>query len=168
MDQGLRSGFRPDREVDDLTLRVVYQYLRRMEYRGSDVRLDLQVLYRPDAVMRSTIDPRRWIWTVACAYPWKRSEHINVLELRAILQCLEWRARSAAFHSCRFLHLSDSQICLAVLAKGRSSSRKINRLLRKVGALCVALNLYPLWAWIASRLNPADEPSRRYEPKTEH
>ena len=152
-------------QVDDLGLRVVYQYLRRMEYRGSDVRLDLQVLYRPDAVVRSTIDPRRWIWTVACAYPWKRSEHINVLELRAILQCLEWRARSAAFHSCRFLHLSDSQICLAVLTKGRSSSHKINRILRKIGALCVALNLYPLWAWIASRLNPADEPSRRYEPK---
>ena len=25
---------------------------------------------------------------------------------------------------------------------------------------CLALNLYPLWGWIASRLNPADGPSR--------
>ncbi|CAJ1461453.1 unnamed protein product [Effrenium voratum] len=159
-----RDGERlPDPKL--LAARLVHQYLRRAEFRGSDVRLDLQVVYRPDAVARTTVDPRRWVWKVAHSYKWDRREHINVLELRAILHSLEWRARSATFHSCRFLRLSDSQICLAVLAKGRSSSRKLNRILRKIAALCIALNLYPLWAWIASKLNPADEPSRRYEPK---
>ena len=39
----------------------------------------------------------------------------------------------------------------------------LNRILRKIAALCVALNLYSLWAWIASRFNPADAPSRQYE-----
>ena len=128
-----------------LNVRLIHQYLRRMEFLGSDVRLDLQVVYRPDAVVRATVDPGRWVWKTAQSYKWRRNEHINLLELRAILRSLEWRARSASFHSCRFLHLPDSQICLAALTKGRSSSRKINRILRKTSALCVALNLFPLW-----------------------
>lgn len=96
------------------------------------------------------------------SYKWLRREHINLLELRAILRTLEWRSRSTSFRDCRFLHLSDSQICISVLTKGRSSSRKINRILRKIAAFCLALNIYPLYAWIQSRLNPADAPSRRH------
>ena len=34
--------------------------------------------------------------------------------------------------------------------------------MRKIASLCLALNLYPL-----TKLNPADEPSRRYEPSAE-
>eukprot|EP00438_Fugacium_kawagutii_P011318 Skav205073 [mRNA] locus=scaffold142:449288:454273:- [translate_table: standard] len=153
------------REGKLLAVRLVHQFLRRTEFRGSDVRLDLNLIFRPDAVARSSIDPRRWVWKTAQAYRWRRSEHINILELRSILRSLEWRARTATFKSCRFLHLSDSQICLAVLTNGRSSSRRVNRILRKVHALCLALDLLPLWAWVASALNPADEPSRRYGPK---
>eukprot|EP00438_Fugacium_kawagutii_P005653 Skav226155 [mRNA] locus=scaffold3275:8981:13610:+ [translate_table: standard] len=121
-----------------LSMRLVHHFLRRTEFRGSDVRLDLQVAYRPDAVARTSINPDRWVWEVAQSYPWRTQEHINILELRAILQGLEWRARSAAFCSMRFLHLSDSQICLSVLTKGRSSSRRINRLLRRIHSLCLA------------------------------
>lgn len=150
-------------KVKELSQALVHHYLRRMEFRGSDVRLDVGLFYRPDAAPRTSVDPGRWSWTVAHSYPFRTAEHINVLELRAILHTLEWRARTSIFHSCRFLHLSDSQVCLGVLTKGRSSSRKVNRLLRRVCSLCIALDLYPLWAWIESRLNPADEPSRRYE-----
>lgn len=150
-------------KVKELSQALVHHYLRRMELRGSDVRLDVGLFYRPDAAPRTSVDPGRWSWTVAHSYPFRTAEHINVLELRAILHTLEWRARTSIFHSCRFLHLSDSQVCLGVLTKGRSSSRKVNRLLRRVCSLCIALDLYPLWAWIESRLNPADEPSRRYE-----
>lgn len=149
--------------MKELSQTLVHHYLRRMEFRGSDVRLDVGLFYRPEAAPRTSIDPSRWSWTVAHSYPFKTEEHINILELRAILHTLEWRARTSTFHSCRFLHLSDSQVCLAVLTKGRSSSRKVNRLLRRISSLCLALNVYPLWAWIESRLNPADEPSRRFE-----
>ena len=170
-EQRLRQGhvMRPsDAEVDSamakrLSQALVHHYLRRMEFRGSDVRLDVGLFYRPDAAPRTSIDPGRWSWSVAHSYPFRTQEHINILELRAILHTLEWRARTSTFHSCRFLHLSDSQVCLTVLVKGRSSSRKVNRLLRRICSLCLALNVYPLWSWIESRLNPADEPSRRYE-----
>ena len=153
-------------DMKSMTQRIVHHYLRRMEFRGSDVRLDLGMFYRPDVAPRTSIDPSRWSWSVAHSYPFRQAEHINVLELRAILHTLEWRARTATFHSCRFLHLSDSQVCLSVLNKGRSSSRKLNRLLRRISALCLALNVLPLWAWVESRLNPADEPSRRFDAST--
>ncbi len=153
-------------DMKSMTQRIVHHYLKRMEFRGSDVRLDLGMFYRPDVAPRTSIDPSRWSWSVAHSYPFRQAEHINVLELRAILHTLEWRARTATFHSCRFLHLSDSQVCLSVLNKGRSSSRKLNRLLRRISALCLALNVLPLWAWVESRLNPADEPSRRFDAPT--
>ena len=50
-----------DGNPDLMAVRLVHQFLRRAEFRGSDVRLDLNVLYRPDAVIRTTIDPRRWV-----------------------------------------------------------------------------------------------------------
>lgn len=139
--------------VNPLNVRLVHHFLRRAEFRGSDVRLDLGLVWRPDTIARTSINPKRWIWKVGQSYKWLRREHINLLELRAILR---------TFRDCRFLHLSDSQICISVLTKGRSSSRKINRILRKIAALCLALNIYPLYAWIQSRLNPADAPSRRH------
>lgn len=145
-----------------LSIRLVHQYLRRMEFRGSDIRLDLQVAYRADAVARTSLDPRRWVWEVGQSYPWRYKRRINFFELQAILRTLEWRSRSSACHSCRMLHLTDSQICIAVLTKGKSSSRQVNRILRRIFALCLANNWYMLWGWVASRLNPADEPSRRY------
>lgn len=64
---------------------IVHHYLRRMEFRGSDVRLDLGMFYRPDVAPRTSIDPSRWVWEVAHSYPFRQEEHINVLELRAIL-----------------------------------------------------------------------------------
>ena len=52
-----RDGERlPDPKL--LAARLVHQYLRRAKFRGSDVRLDLQVVYRPDAVARTTVDPQ--------------------------------------------------------------------------------------------------------------
>eukprot|EP00435_Cladocopium_sp_Y103_P043342 s1615_g12.t1 len=104
--------------ADPLSVRLILQYLRRMEYRGSDIRLDLGVIFKGDTVRRTTIDPRRWLWKTGQSYRWGHKEHINLLELRAVLRSLEWRARKSNFHSCRFMHLSDSQIVLAVLTKG--------------------------------------------------
>eukprot|EP00435_Cladocopium_sp_Y103_P040117 s199_g10.t2 len=41
---------------------VVAAYLRRQEYRGSDVRLDISAVYRPDSYPRGSVEPFRWIW----------------------------------------------------------------------------------------------------------
>ncbi len=86
-------------QVKEFSQQLVHHYLRRMEFRGSDVRLDLGIVFRPDSAPRTSIDPSRWIWTVAHSWPYRKEEHINILELRAILHTLEWRARGASFQS---------------------------------------------------------------------
>ena len=57
----------------------------------------------------------------------------------------------------------DSQVGLAVLIEGRSSSLRLNNALRKVNALTVAAWLFPAYGFIVSEWNPSDKPSRRWE-----
>eukprot|EP00438_Fugacium_kawagutii_P022919 Skav229978 [mRNA] locus=scaffold372:377191:382604:+ [translate_table: standard] len=155
------------KEVTKADLRLctvmVNAFMRRQEYRGSDVRLDVGTLYRPNCCARATVNAHRWLWHEIHHYRFEREEHINVLELRAYLHTLEWRLRNAGFGDARALHLCDSQVVIAVCTKGRSSSRQLNRLLQKLGAMTIAGGVYPILAWIESHLNPADGPSRYYE-----
>jgi len=146
-----------------LSVQMVNAFVKRQEYPGSDVRLDVGTLYRPDSFPRGTVSPHRWRWHVAHSYRFTQQEHINLLELRALIHTFEWRARRATYGDVRSLHLCDSQVVLSVCVKGRSSSRQLNRLLRKWAALQVSVGIFPLLAWIETHLNPADEPSRRYE-----
>ena len=113
-----------------LSIRLVRQFLRRTGFRGSDVRLDLGLIWRLDAVARKTINPETMGMASGSGLELEKGESTSIYLNCAILRGLEWRAQTKRFCSCRFLHLADSQICLAVLCKGTSSSR-INRILRK-------------------------------------
>ena len=88
----------------------------------------------------------------------RRGAHINNLELQAVLLALDWRLRSGSRPK-RFLHLIDSQVALATLAKGRTSSRRLLPVTRKIAARVLAGGLVPLYSFVRSALNPADEPS---------
>ena len=149
----------------NLSQALVSAYVRRQEYRGSDVRLDVGSLYRPDAFPRASINPNKWIWHVAHHWPFLLEEHINLLEMRALIHTFEWRLRKSSFGDVRALHLTDSQVALSVAVKGRSSSRRLNLLLRRFAALQLAGGLYPLLAWVESELNPSDAPRRFYEKR---
>ncbi|CAK0893795.1 unnamed protein product, partial [Prorocentrum cordatum] len=129
---------------------IVESILRRVDHRGSDVRLDLGVLYRPCAWPRMSIDPSRWTWRSVISRRWRDREHINVLELRAALLTVRWRSRSTSFRSSRFVHLMDSQVALAVATKGRSSACILNRVLVKLTALLLALDVYPVYGYVAT------------------
>ena len=134
-------------DLDDVELnkalmaKLVHVFLK-VEMRGSDIRLDTGDLFRADAYPRSAIDPSKWEWRHCRAFRWRRAEHINLLELRAALHAIQWRCRRAAFKDFRTMMLIDNQAILAVIAKGRSSSKKVNNLLRRLGALCCSLNIY--------------------------
>eukprot|EP00438_Fugacium_kawagutii_P004694 Skav217774 [mRNA] locus=scaffold1782:124:5579:+ [translate_table: standard] len=143
-------------------IQMVAAFVKRQEYRGSDVRLDVGTMFRPDAYPRATVNPHKWEWHVAHSYAFQPGQHINVLELCAVNHTMEWRLRRSTFGDCRALRLSDSQVVLGVIVKGRSSSRQLNRLLRRLAALLVAGGVQLVVAWIETHLNPADEPSRRY------
>ena len=145
-----------------LMSKLVHLFLRRVELRGSDIRLDTGTLFRPDCCPRASVDPLKWEWRHCRAFRWRRSEHINILEMKAALHAIQWRGRRSAYRNFRTMILIDNQSVLAVMAKGRSSSRKINLLLRRLAALCCALNVYLLVCWVDTADNPADEASRWY------
>lgn len=95
---------------------------RNVMYRGGDVRLASQTLLSPSAWPRKPMDLSRWNWEVVLSFP-LGGQHINVLELHAILSTLKWRLRKSLSFGKRFAHAVDSQVCIAVCCTGRSGSR---------------------------------------------
>ena len=93
-------------------------------------------------------------------YPGKR-RHINVGELRAALAAESQVGRR--WPSSRYLHLQDSQVSLACLVKGRSSSRALNVELRKSLGDHLGFNVRPAYGFLKTHLNPADDPTRGKE-----
>jgi hypothetical protein len=141
-------------------------YHRVMSFKGSDVRLGLGVLTDPSVYPRKSIEARRWRWRVAMA--WKMSgAHINALELVACHAAAKWRCRRAGGSACglgkRVVHLTDSQVCQGVLSKGRSSSKVLQRILKRHAALILGSSMVPGYVWVRTADNPADAPSRYRE-----
>ena len=150
------------RPLSDLTW-LVEGFVRSSEPRGGEVRLDLALPLFPKAAHRVSVGARRWTWRHVVSSRMKRDQvgrhHINALELKAVLLALNWRLRSK--QRCRrFVHLVDSQVSLAILCKGRSSSRRLLPQARRIGARQLAGFLFPTFAYVKSAWNPADEPSR--------
>ena len=112
--------------------------------------------------LRTSVPSRLWRWKVVCGWPWKHEGfHINVLELQAVLTSLQWRLERKKDLRCRFIHLTDSLVTLHALTRGRSSSRKLRAVLSKINALLLAGDVRPIWAYVSTKQNPADRPSRR-------
>ena len=111
--------------------------------------------------LRASIPAGLWRWKVISGWRWTgRKEHINVLEARAALTTLRWRAEQLKQQDTRFVHLVDSLVVLHCLARGRSSSKKLRRTVMRIGSLSLVTGLQPLWGYVATHQNPADKPSR--------
>ena len=132
---------------------------RNVMYRGSDVRLASQILLSPSAWPCKPMDLSRWNWEVVLSFP-LGGQHINVPELQAILSTLKWRLRKSLSFGKRFTHAVDSQVCMAVCCKGRSSSRILCRVLHKLNTLKLASSTQTVYMYVRSADNPADRPSR--------
>eukprot|EP00438_Fugacium_kawagutii_P005608 Skav201437 [mRNA] locus=scaffold201:440319:446233:- [translate_table: standard] len=75
---------------------------------------------------RASVPSRLWVWKIVSGWRWRSpGEHINALELRAILTSLKWRVEHKLHHGRRFIHLTDSLVCLHSLTRGRSSLRQL-------------------------------------------
>ena len=101
------------------------------------------------------------------SFKWHHPQHINILDVAAAFAHLPRQARTAANCSKRQLMILDSKVACSVMAKGRSSSRRLNRLCRRLLGLVVAADLYPLVIWTISRWNFADKPSRAFEVRAD-
>lgn len=94
------------------------------------------------------------------SHRWRAAEHINVLELRAVLLALHWLLSYPSSHFSRVYLLVDSTVSLFSLWKGRSSSPRLLLILRKINVLLLAGGISLLAGWLPSARNPADRPSR--------
>lgn len=102
-------------------------------------------------------------WRVIVSSRWRAVEHINKLELRSISTTLRWVASFPSSTRRRVLLLSDSQVAVGALSKGRSSSFALLVRLRPISALLLATGVQLHTRWLASHLNPADAPSRAFD-----
>ena len=144
-------------------LKLVRKLCTLISIKGDDLLIqpstDDQVKYQR---LRASIPSKLWKWRTICGWTWsQQAEHINVLELRAVLTALRWRIERKGITHSKFVHLVDSLVCLHALSRGRSSSRKLKRTLLRINSLLLATNSHVLWAYVNTKDNPANAPSRR-------
>ena len=137
--------------------------LNFIDFKGSDVRLDTGSLLKGSCQPVPYPAPV-WDWQVVQSYPWAQTQHINVLELIAFLNYVRLHVHEPSNHSKRLIHILDSRVSSSVIAKGRSSSRMLNRILRRLAGLLLGADSYVYPLWTISSWNFADIPSRGHRP----
>lgn len=142
--------------------RLVWKLCNLISIKGEDI-----LLTTPSTQMvkfarhRASVPARLWKWRTIAGWRWTApGEHINALELRAILTSMRWRIEHQLHFRRRVLHLTDSLVCLHALSRGRSSSKKLRRTMSRVNALLLASGSQAIWAYVHTDSNPADRPSR--------
>lgn len=112
--------------------------------------------------LRASVPAKLWRWRTVAGWRWRGTrEHINGLEMRAVLTALKWRLEKQKKLHTKLVHLVDSLVCLHALSRGRSSSKKLKRTLLRANALLLATKSHVVWAYVHTKQNPADAPSRR-------
>ena len=144
------NSMTPGHEQDHLA-----KLLRHVSTRGCDVKIWLD----PPAPYPAFV----WLWRTLVAYRWGQPQHINLLEVSAFLVEIRRRARNSTALRGRFVNITDSQVAFHCLTKGRSSSSRLNRLIRRVAAVSFAADLTPFHIWTISKWNFADHGSRKFE-----
>ena len=152
----------PHRSELGLAEQLTRWYLSRVDSRGSDVRLVTGELSKPHRVSRQSVHAGYWRWRTSMAWAWRRKgSHINELESIAILLQMKAKARKPSNFGTVYLHLVDSQVAIGIFTKKRSSSRVLQRVIRRANALALAAHLHPVFIYVRSEVNPADAPSRK-------
>ena len=144
-------------------LMLVEKLMTLVSVKGEDLMLqsaseDLAKYHR----LRSSVPARLWKWSTVASWKWTGDkEHINSLELRAVLTSLRWRLERHKKVQIKFVHLLDSLVGMHTLSRGRSSSRRLRRTVLRINALLLATRSQGVWAYVHTKQNPADAPSRR-------
>ena len=102
-------------------------------------------------------------WSTRVSLPWFHTTDTRIerLEFAAILlafRCFPLGASGPLIVP----FFTDSTSVLGSVVKGRSSSRQLNLLCRRLAAYAMVVDLRPDWLWVASEQNPADHPSRNF------
>ena len=136
--------------------------VRQVATRGCDIKLETARSEALPAIM-SPYPAFLWHWKTVLSYRWSQQQHINVLEISAFLVELRRRTRASSQLQQKFLNITDSRVMFHVLTKGRSSSERLNRIVRRIGAVSMVSQVYAYHLWTISKWNFADHASRRYD-----
>ena len=96
-------------------------------------------------------------WEVQKAWHFRRPSHINLLELKSVEALVDDQTKKT--RSLRFVSLVDSNVSRGALGKGRSSSKAITAVLRRINAKLAANDLYMVNPVCPPRHNVADDPT---------
>ena len=88
-----------------------------------------------------------------------RRRHINLGEIRSALAAE--KLFSLEHPGEFYLHLQDSQVSLACMVKGRSSSRSINVELKRSIPYSTGQQVKGFYGYVRTKLNPSDDPTRK-------
>lgn len=97
-------------------------------------------------------------WKVEEAWTFRGSSHINIKELASVSRLATSLARQAK--PLRTVCLADSFVISSAVSKGRSSSRGLTPLLRRLNSTMCACDLYINLPFVPTRHNPSDDPTR--------
>ena len=139
---------------------------RRSEIRGQAVRLDRESDLRLDAEVPA--EPSKFAsvvsqcvhWHVRASYSFRQTSHINLQEARALRRELMRMAANPAWRNHLIICLNDSRVVVGCMSKGRSSSYKLNGVMRSLVPHLVTSGLGIGLIWIETGANIADCPSR--------
>ena len=98
-------------------------------------------------------------WRITRAYKFRRKMHINYQEMKALGVEVKYLARGSGRRR-RHLYFSDSWVVAGAWTKGRSSSLRLNSILRSLLPYMIAGELSIAVLWIKSGSNFANAPSR--------
>ena len=97
-------------------------------------------------------------WQTLFSWKFKKLSHINILELSSILKLVMHLAKEAS-HT-RVVALTDSLVVRGAVSKGRTSSKGLGAVLRKICSCVTAAGIYLTVPFVPTRLNVADDPTR--------
>ena len=148
--------------MDTLEKALASAHIASCDPRGSDVRIDVGEPFDLRSWPRRPIDVDRWKWRPVLQTKWKHPDNITLLETIAAHLALLWRSRFRNRLRSRFLHLIDNQATIAVLAKHRSRSHRLNQVVRKSAAILLAAGVRRALGYTETDRNPADAGSRDF------
>ena len=98
----------------------------------------------------------------------QKDDHINVSEAKAYGTEVRRASCNTAEHRKRRLYGLDSTVTIGAASKGRSSSRRLNAVLRSIAPILLLCRMQSGFNHLRSESNPADDPTRGKPVRVAH
>lgn len=137
---------------------LVSQLGLMINHTGADVRVQTGQVMGKKGAAHGSVRAWWWQWKHLVAVRWHEDYQPSRNENGSANFVVEGQGPSKVGK--RWLHLEDSMVSLLILSKGRTSSRLLQPVCKRIGALQLALSITVAHGHVPSEENPTDEASR--------